>query len=201
MILRSSATTPFGRKVQVALHVAGLADRVTIEAADTLDPQDTLRQQNPLGKIPVLVLEDGSALYDSRVIVEYIDHLAGGGILIPAAPSQRFDVLRLQALADGIAEAGVLRMYETRFRDADKHSEVWLAHQSGKMHAGLAELEKMNLPLPSAAPDIGLISVACMLGYMDLRFSSWRADHPRLTAWVDNFAERVESFGATQPAA
>jgi glutathione S-transferase len=199
LILRSSPTTPFGRKIQMAILITGLADRIIIQNADTLDPSDSIRQQNPLGKIPTLILEDGSTLFDSRVIAEYIDHLAGGNKLIPIGAKARFDVLRLQALADGIAEAGLLRVYETRFRPAEQHSEKWLAHQAGKMNAGLAALEAMDMPLPTSEPDIGLLALACMLGYMDLRFSSWRVDHPRLSKWLDIFAKAVPAFEATRP--
>jgi glutathione S-transferase len=185
----------------MAFHVAGLAGKVRVEPADTLDPNDSLRQQNPLGKIPVLVLEDGTTLYDSRVIAEYADHLAGGNVLLPTAGKARFDVLKMQALADGIAEASVLRVYEARFRPEELRSANWLAHQAGKVTAGLATLEAMALPAPTARPDIGLIALACTLGYLDLRFSSWRTDHPRLSAWLDDFAAQVEAFRQTMPAA
>jgi glutathione S-transferase len=200
LTLRSSPTTPFGRKVQMAIIVAGLADRVHVQNADVLDPADSLRQQNPLGKIPTLILEDGSALYDSRVIAEYIDHMAGGNRLIPEGAKARFDTLRLQALADGIAEAGVLRIYETRFREPEHHSEKWLAHQAGKMQAALLVLENSTLPAPDPQPDIGFIALASALGYLDLRFSSWRGDHPKLAAWLDAFAKAVPAFDATRPA-
>src|SRR5215216_45359 len=101
LTLRSSPASPFGRKVKISADLLGLADRIQVTEADTLDPNDVLRQQNPLGKIPVLLLEDGTALYDSRVIVEYLDELAGGGRIIPPGTA-RFMALREQALADGI---------------------------------------------------------------------------------------------------
>src|ERR687893_646949 len=106
LVLRSSPPSPFGRKVKIAAALLGLSDRVTVERADTTDPNDSLRGQNPLGKIPTLVLENGETLYDSRVIVEYLDHLAGGGRLIPT-DSTRFDALRQQALADGLMDAAI----------------------------------------------------------------------------------------------
>src|ERR671921_770768 len=92
LVLRSSPASPFGRKVKIAASLLGLKDRIEIVEADTMNPQDTLRQQNPLGKIPALVLENGEVLYDSRVIVEYLDHLAGGGRIIPNG-MERFTVL------------------------------------------------------------------------------------------------------------
>ncbi|HEV7286859.1 MAG TPA: glutathione S-transferase N-terminal domain-containing protein, partial [Kaistia sp.] len=110
LVLRSSPASPFGRKVKIAAHHLGLMDRIDIVAADTADPNEVLRQQNPLGKIPALILEDGTVLYDSRVIVEYLDHLAGGAKIIPADASTRYPVLAAQALADGIADAALLQV-------------------------------------------------------------------------------------------
>ena len=95
-VLRSSPPSPFGRKAKIAAAVLGLKDRIAVEMTDTTDPSDTIRAQNPLGKIPALVLDDGRVLFDSRVVVEYLDHLAGGGKIIPAGAA-RFDVLRLAA--------------------------------------------------------------------------------------------------------
>ena len=102
MILRSTPPSPFGRKVNIAAGVLGLTDQIRIEAADLGNATDSVRRQNPLGKIPTLVLEDGSTLFDSRVILEYLDHRAGGGKIIPQQPKARFAALRLQALADGM---------------------------------------------------------------------------------------------------
>ena len=118
MILRSSPPSPFGRKVKIAAAILGLSDKIEIVVTDTIDPADSIRQQNPLGKIPALILADGTALYDSRVIVEYLDLIAGGGKLIPNG-AERIQTLTLQALADGIMDAGILQMYERRFRDED----------------------------------------------------------------------------------
>src|SRR5881409_872071 len=112
MILRSAPPSPFGRKVRIAASVLDLDGDILIETADTNDPADAVRRQNPLGKIPVLIIEDGTALYDSRVILEYLDHRAGGGRIVPAEPGARFAALRLQALCDGMMEAGILRVYE-----------------------------------------------------------------------------------------
>jgi glutathione S-transferase len=131
MILRSAAPSPFGRKVQIALSLLGFTD-VKIEATDTMDAGSSLRQQNPLGKIPVLITEDGSAYYDSRVILEYLDDRAGGGKIIPRAAAQRFASLRLQALCDGILDASILTVYEGRWRPPEKHEAKWLDHQAGQ---------------------------------------------------------------------
>jgi len=198
LILRSSATSPFGRKIKIAVAVLGLKDRISVVMADTLDPADSIRNQNPLGKIPALILEDGTVLFDSRVIAEYLDFMAGGDRIIPPAPA-RFETLRLQALADGIADAGVLRIYEARFRPVEMRSQVWLDHQTGKIERGLAALESGTLPHIHHAPDIGAIALACALGYLDLRAAGWRSDHPKLAAWVDAFEQAVPAFAETRP--
>jgi glutathione S-transferase len=114
MILRTAAPSPFGRKVHMAALIAGFEDQLTIQPADTNDPNDTLRQQNPLGKLPCLVLDDGTALYDSSVIVAYLDEKSGGA-LVPTG-TDRIPALRLEALCDGIEDAAILQIYEKRFR-------------------------------------------------------------------------------------
>ncbi|WP_449255907.1 glutathione S-transferase [Bosea sp. (in: a-proteobacteria)] len=196
LVLRSSPASPFGRKVKIAALVLGLMDRIEIVVADTTDPSEPLRQQNPLGKIPALVLEDGTTLFDSRVIVDYLDFLVGGGKLIPAG-QERFAQLRLQALADGICDAALLQVYEARFRPEEGRNADWLAHQGGKVSRALAVLEA-EPPRFDSAPRIGEIALACALGYLDLRFAgTWRASHPRLVAWLDDFAARVPAFENT----
>ena len=141
MILRSSPASPFVRKVRIAMDVLGLADKIDVREADLNDPGDSIRAQNPLGKIPALVLDDGTVYYDSRVILEVLDHLAGGGRIIPREPTARFAALRLQALCDGILDASVLLVYEDRYRPADKKVQAWVDRQAGKVARGLAALE------------------------------------------------------------
>lgn len=197
MILRSSPPSPFGRKVKIAAAILGLSNKIEIVVTDTIDPADSIRQQNPLGKIPALILADGTALYDSRVIVEYLDLMAGGGKLIPNG-AERIQTLTLQALADGIMDAGILQMYERRFRDEDRREAKWIAHQQGKIDRALAYLEQTGAPLHTT-PLIGEIALACALGYLDLRFEgTWRAKHPKLVAWLDRFAATVPSFEKTR---
>jgi glutathione S-transferase len=174
MILRSAAASPFGRKVKIAADLLGLHDAVEVVFADTSDPKDSIHTQNPLGKIPVLILDDGTKLFDSRVIVEYLDALAGGGRLIPAALAARWPVLTAAALADGINDAALLMVYERRFRPPELWSQAWTDRQA---HIGLA----------------------CALGYLDLRFAgTWRAEYPALVAWLDAFAADVPAFEATR---
>ena len=105
LVLRSAAASPFARKVRIAAALLELEDRIEISAADTNNPEDPLRLQNPLGKIPALVLESGETIFDSAVIVEYLDWLAGGGKIIPSDPKARFRSLTQESLADGIADA------------------------------------------------------------------------------------------------
>ena len=201
LTLRSSAASPFVRKVSIAAAVLGLDREIAIEIADTVDPKDTVRQQNPLGKIPALLLEDGTVLFDSRVILEYLDHRAGGGRIVPKDAGARFAALRLQALADGLMDASILLVYEGRWRPAEKHEAKWIDHQAGKVARTLAALEASS-PELDTPPTVGQIALACALGYRDFRFAgTWRKDHPRLVAWLDNFAARVPAFAATKPPA
>ena len=197
LTLRSSPASPFGRKVRIAAALLGLEGRIAIVPADTGDPADSLRMQNPLGKIPTLIAGDGEAIFDSRVIVEYLAGLTGDGRLIPADLAARIAALTLQALADGIAEAAVLQVYERRMREPAERSTKWVDYQAGKVTRALAALEAQP-PRDGAAPDVGAIALACALGYLDLRFAGkWRADHPRLVAWLDAFAAATPAYAAT----
>jgi glutathione S-transferase len=203
MILRSAAPSPLGRKVHIALSLLGIDD-VKLQPADTMDPGDSVRAQNPLGKIPVLIAEDGTSFYDSRVILEYLDHRAGGGKIIPREGDQRFAALRLQSLCDGILDASILQVYEGRWRAAEKHEQKWLDHQAGKVARALSMLESAPPALAASPqlPHVGHIALACVLGYRDFRFAgSWRSEHPRLVAWLESFAARVPAFAATTPKA
>jgi glutathione S-transferase len=201
MILRSSPASPYARKVRIAISLLGLAGKIEVRDTDLNDSADSIRAQNPLGKIPALILEDGTAYYDSRVILEYLDHLAGGGRIIPRESKARFDALRLQALCDGILDACILLVYEGRYRPADKHVQAWIDRQDGKVARGLAALEAAP-PKLDPVPDVGQVALACVLGYRDLRFAgSWRKDHPRLLAWHDKFAAQVPAFAQTKVAA
>src|SRR5260370_35958963 len=154
LTLRSSPTSPFVRKVRIAASVLGLEREIAIEPSDTMNASDTVRQQNPLGKIPALVLEDGTVLFDSRVILDYLDHRAGGGRIVPSAAGARFAAFRLQALADGLMDASVLLVDEGRFRPADPHDPKWLDHQSGQVNRAPAALESVP-PALSPPPACG----------------------------------------------
>jgi glutathione S-transferase len=197
MILRSSLPSPFGRKIKIAAALLGLRDQIEIVLTDTNDPADTIRKQNPLGKIPALILEDGRIFYDSRVILEYLDHLAGGDRLIPADPEARFPVLTRAAVADGALDAAILIVYESRFRDAEKREPKWVDYQAEKITRVLTQFEAG--PPPDGKRDVSHIGLACLLGYLDLRFDGkWRAEAPKLVTWLDAFAAEVPSFEATR---
>jgi len=201
MILRSSPASPFGRKVRIAASVLGLADKIDVAATNLEDPADSIRVQNPVGKIPTLILDDGTTYYDSRVILEYLDHVAGGGRIIPREPKARFAALTLQALCDGILDASLLLVYEGRYRPAEKAVQSWVDRQTDKVARGLAALEAAP-PTLDPVPHVGQIALACVLGYRDLRFGgTWRAGHPRLLAWHDKFAAQVPAFAATKATA
>ncbi|MBO1906246.1 glutathione S-transferase N-terminal domain-containing protein [Microvirga sp. 3-52] len=197
LVLRSSPASPFGRKVKLSASILGLSDRIQIVDADTLNPEDSIRRQNPLGKIPALILENGDVLYDSRVIVDFLDHLAGGGGIIPNGP-ERFSALRDQALADGITDAALLQVYEGRFRPEDRHEPKWVSHQADKVRRGLDHAEA-HLSAAGQPLHIGQIALACALGYLDLRFGGrWRESYPRLVAWVADFESRVPAYSKTR---
>ncbi|WP_102866947.1 glutathione S-transferase family protein [Pseudovibrio exalbescens] len=200
LILRSSGASPFGRKIKIAASVLGFSNRLDVQMAKTSDPSDSLRSQNPLGKIPALVLEDGSVLFDSPVILEYLDYLAGGEKLLPAG-AERFDVLTKQALADGIVDAAILIVYERRFRPAEKVDDNWLSYQQDKIDRALSAFEA-NPParVSHGSPDAAQIALACALGYLEFRLgATWRTTCPKLVEWLEDFASSVPSFETTHP--
>ena len=196
-VLRSTLTSPFGRKVRMAAAVLGLSGRYRLEPADTLDEADALRQQNPLGKLPCLLLADGTALYDSRVIIEFLQDEAGTDRLAPKSGLARYTTLTRATLADGVTDAALLMVYEGRFRDAATHSQRWLTHQRGKIMRALAVLERT--PPDARVTDVAAISLACALGYLDWRKPvPWREEHPRLAQWLVDFARSEPAFNATR---
>jgi len=198
MLLRASPLSPFARKVRMAILHLGLSQRVTEVRADPMNPDDALRRDNPLGKIPALIEDDGRAIYDSRVILEYLDHLAGGGIIIPSAWPARLEALTLQALCDGIMDAGILIVYESRHRPATIHHPPWLDYQRGKVSRAFAALAKSP---PDPAPfTVGTITAACMLAYIDFRRQiDWRTEFPGLIGWLEAFRAAHKEFDATTP--
>ena len=198
MVLRTSLTSPFGRKVRMAAIVLGLGDRCDIEHASTMDADDTVRTQNPLGKIPCLVLSDGTSIYDSRTIIEYLCDIAGPNSLFPTSPSGLAAERTQVVLADGVADAALLMVYEGRFRPAvaAHQSQGWLEHQRGKIMRALTRIEAQPPrfdPVSAAG-----ISLACALGYLDWRRPvEWRNGFPGIAAWLAHFNERHPELAAT----
>lgn len=187
--------SPFGRKCRFAIRHLGLADRVEVGDPDS---EDHIRGLNPLAKVPALMRDDVDALFDSRVILEYLDHLAGGGKIIPTNPEARFEALRYAAMADGILEAALLVTYEGRYRPDQEPYEPWLDFQRGKVQRGLAAMS--DAP-PAADPvTVGGIGLACALEYIDFRKQyDWRPEFPALVAWIDNFNATHPVFADSRP--
>ena len=200
MKLHWSPRSPFVRKVMIVLEEAGIADRVTlVRTPVAMDkPNLDLVPDNPLIKLPTLVLEDGTALYDSRVICAYLDALAGAGLL-PAAPRARLLAERRQALGDGFLDA-LLLFRQERNKPAARQTPAWLDAFALKTRAVLAALEAEAPALQASGFDLGLIAIGCALSYMDYRFPdiAWRDGHPALAAWHARFAARP-SVMRTQP--
>ena len=200
MRLYHSPTTPFGRKVVVMLHETGLLKEVSVvNAAGTpLAPDGMPLAQNPLGKIPALERGDGPAIYDSRVICRYLDDRAGGQ-LYPAAP-RLWETLTLEATADGMLDAAILMVYESRLRPEDKRFADWVEGQWGKVARALDALESRWIGHLNGPLDMGQIALGCALSYLDFRHDArgWREDHPALAAWYKGFAARP-SMKAPEP--
>ena len=186
MKLRYSTTSPFVRKVHVLALETGQIDRIELVKTVTTDPD--LGRNNPLQKVPAMELDDGSSLYDSRVICEYLDSQAGGKFF-PAPGPARWTALRRQALADGMMDAAVLRMMESK-KPENLRSADWDQRQKLKVTQGVAALEADHL---GPQLDIGTLSVVIVLDYLDFRFKAedWRPAHPKLAAWHKTFSERA----------
>ncbi|MCH7551426.1 MAG: glutathione S-transferase N-terminal domain-containing protein [Proteobacteria bacterium] len=198
MKLRYSPLSPFVRKVTVTLIETGLEDKVERIPTDVWDPETDIAKDNPLGKIPALITDDGKVLYDSPVICEYLDGLHDGDKLFPASGQTRWQALRLQALGDGMSEAGVLRLLETR-RPEEMQYEKWMARQTATVLRAMDALESETDGLEGPLT-IGQVAVGCSLGWLDFRFPDlgWRQDHPGLAEWFEGFSERP-SMTATGP--
>lgn len=200
MKLYHSASSPFVRKVMVCAHELGLASRIELipSAAHPINRDAGVVAANPLGKVPSFVTDDGTVLYDSRVICEYLDHLARGA-LFPPAGAMRWRALREQALGDGLLDAAVLTRYEAAVRPEPYRWPAWTDGQLAKLDSGLAVIEG-DADRYGERVDIGTITIACALGYLDFRFADlgWRNAHPRTAAWFARFSKRP-SMAASAP--
>ncbi len=196
MILHDNPASPYCRKVQVLARETGQMDRIELAYAigHPLAPEKMPTDLNPLGKIPALVTDAGEVLFDSRVICRYLD---SDSAFYPA--DRLFKVLTLEALADGIMDAAILMVYETRCRQEATQSPDWVESQWNKITRALASLEGETL---GAQLDMGQIALACALGYLDFRHAdrNWRAGHPTLAAWFEKISQRP-SLTETMPSA
>ena len=182
MKLFTSPASPFARKVLACAVTRGLGGQLELIAVDANASPPELLAVNPLSKIPALVTEDGVALYDSRVICEYLDSLGDAATMFPPAGPARWRALRFQAIGDGIMDAAVARRGE-RLRPSEPARDKAMSRQKAAVDRSLMALEH---DLPHQALDIGSVAVACALGYLDFRFGDepWRPAHPHLAAWL-----------------
>ncbi len=198
MQLLYAETSPFVRKVMICAivkDVMGNIEPTEINSSDAGGPQNDV---NPLGKIPALTLDNDQVLYDSRVICEYLDSLEPRPKLFPNG-IERWSMLTLAALADGICDAMVLTVYEQRLRPTNARHQPWIERQTGKIARAVAYLEANPKRLEGPL-DYSQIAVACALGYLDLRGDgSWRHKSPKLVSWLDRFAATVPAFEQTKP--
>ena len=202
MTLHWSPRSPYVRKVMIAAHEMGLSDRLNTvrTVVGGITPHLELMRENPLGKIPTLVLEDGTILFDSPVICEYLDTLHGGPKLYPPSGPDRFIALRRHALGSGMIDMGLLLLGERSRPEAQRsapHMELWTL----KLRSGVAALEPQAEALAAAPFGIGHVAIGVALGYLDFRFDAlqWRDGHPRLAAWYAGFLARP-SVQANLPA-
>ena len=201
MKLIGSLTSPYVRKVRIVMAEKKLDYQLELESV--WSPDTKIQKYNPLGKVPCLVMEDGGALFDSRVIVEYLDTLSPVARLLPQSGRERAAVKCWEAIADGVLDAGVMVVRE-RLRPEAQQSAEWIERQYGKLHTSL---EAMDKSLGDHQHCMGInytladIAVGCALGYMDLRFAdlNWRANHANLARLFDKLAAR-QSFIDTAPA-
>lgn len=201
MKLIGTPTSPYTRKARVALIEKRLEYEFIVDAPNT--PSSTVTQLNPLGKIPVLVLDDENTLFDSRVIVEYLDNASPGNRLIPEEKRPRIQVRRWEALADGCTDAAVAIFVERR-RAETQQSPEWIARQQGKVDRALQAMADELAAKPWCAGDfftLADIAVGCCLGFLDLRLANqpWQRAHPNLARLAEKLAQR-QSFRDTAPA-
>jgi glutathione S-transferase len=191
MKLRYSPASPYVRKVMIVAIEGGIADR--IEKIPTsvapVKPNDELKAENPLVKVPSLTIDSGEVLFDSPVICEYLDSLHNASKMFPAHGPARWTALRRQAVGDGILDAAILNRYELTLRPKELQWDQWSDGQMRKVRGALDALEGEKLDGPF---DIGTLTVACALGYLDFRYADegWRKTRPRLAAWYAEIARR-----------
>jgi glutathione S-transferase len=200
MRLHHNIASPYVRKVMAVAIETGLDGRLepVSRMMTPVKPDANLVADNPLGKIPCLVTDDGAVLYDSPVICEYLDSLHDGPKMFPAGPA-RWTALRRQAQGDGILDAALLARYETFLRPEERRWPEWILGQKLKFRRALDALEA-EADAFGGTVDIGTITTGCALGYLDFRYADegWRATRPKLAAWYERFAQRP-SMARTAP--
>jgi len=201
MKLIGSVTSAYVRKARVVLAEKKLDYQFELE--NVWAPETTIASSNPLGKVPCLVMEDGSTMYDSRVIAEYLDTLTPVCKLLPANSRDRANVKVWEALADGVLDAGVLAYLERTWRPAGQQSQAWFDRQMGKVHGGLAVMSENLGEQPFCMGihyTLADVAVGCTLGWLAFRFPdiAWRASYPNLARLFDKLSERP-SFKDTAP--
>ena len=202
MKLLYAPTSPFVRKVMVCAHLTGQADRIQFleSAAHPVRRDPRIAAHNPLAKVPTLILDDGQALYDSRVICEYLAGATGGGAIFPSTGPARWTALTRQALGDGLLDAALLARYELTARPAELQWPAWRAALLAKVDACLDAIEAVAPELAVEEPTIGEIAIGCGLGYLDFRFPEldWRAQRTRAARWNEVFQD-LPAMRATRP--
>ncbi|WP_417434352.1 glutathione S-transferase family protein [Hoeflea sp.] len=197
-----SPASPFVRKVLVCAHEKGVIaeiEKLPSQAWPVKRDPDIVRH-NPSGQVPTALAEDGSALYDSRVICAFVDTMSDDVPLLPSDHKARFAAMTLEALADTVLGAALLCRYEKVLRPEEFYWGLWHDSQMEKVDSGLDELEDRWMETLNGSITIGTIAIACALGYLDFRFSDkdWRKAHPKLAAWYEKFSARP-SMKATMP--
>ena len=203
MKLIGSTTSPYVRKARIVMAEKKLDYQFVQENVWAADSK--IAASNPLGKVPCLIMEGGEAVFDSRVIVEYLDTLSPVGKLIPSTGRERAEVKTWEALADGLVDAAILVRLENTFegRSPAQRSQAWIDRQMDKVHASLKAMAQGLGDKPYCSGihlSLSDISVGCALGWIEFRFPeiAWRTDHPNLAKLMDKLAQRP-SFADTQP--
>ncbi len=203
MKLIGSTTSPYVRKVRIVMAEKKLDYQFVLESVWSADTK--IASSNPLGKVPCLVMEGGEAVFDSRVIVEYLDTLSPVGKLIPSTGRERAEVKTWEALADGLLDAAILVRLENTFegRTPEQRSPAWIDRQMGKVHASLKAMSQGLGDKPFCSGihlSLSDIAVGCALGWLEFRFPeiAWRTEYPNLARLMDRLAQRP-SFVDTVP--
>lgn len=201
MKLIGSIASPYVRKVRVVMAEKKIDYEFVLE--DVWSANTLIQLSNPLGKVPCLIMEDGGAMFDSRVIVEYLDTLTPVGKLIPVQSRERAGVKCWEALADGVLDAAILARQERTLRPAAEQSQMWINRQLNKVNAGLHSMSAGLTDTPFCVGNhftLADVAVGCSLGWLSFRFPdiNWRDDYPNLAKLFDKLAERP-SFKDSMP--